>query len=319
GHGSPERSVEIELVAGRSVEITVDYPIDDHPGIRGFMVGLQEPQHTDLFAEAVELAAASDRALVVVGTDDDWETESEDRTTMQLPGRQDDLISAVAAVNPNTVVVVNAGSPVTMPWRDEVAAILYIWFPGGALGDALCDVVFGETDPGGRLPLTFPVSLSDTPAAPHYPGVDGVMRYGEGRQIGHRWYRATSTPPQFWFGHGLSYTSFEVGDVSVTGDLRDGVTVAMSITNVGSRVGVHVAQLFTSFDGDHPEMSDDVRFVGSIKVELAPHETRRVSIELDARRFSSWLSDRWEIPRGDHVIELGRSAGDVVEIGRLTI
>ena len=319
GHGSPERSVDIELVAGRSVEITIDYPIDDHPGIRGFMVGLQEPQHTDLFAEAVELAAASDRALVVVGTDDDWETESEDRTTMQLPGRQDDLISAIAAVNPNTVVVVNAGSPVTMPWRDEVAAILYIWFPGGALGDALCDVVFGETDPGGRLPLTFPVSLSDTPAAPHYPGVDGVMRYGEGRQIGHRWYRATSTPPQFWFGHGLSYTSFEVGDVSVTGDLRDGVTVAMSITNVGSRVGVHVAQLFTSFDGDHPEMSDDVRFVGSIKVELAPHETRRVSIELDARRFSSWLSDRWEIPRGDHVIELGRSAGDVVEIGRLTI
>ena len=319
GHGSPERSVEIELVAGRSVDITIDYPIDDHPGIRGFMVGLREPQHTDLFAEAVELAAASDRALVVVGTDDDWETESEDRTTMQLPGRQDDLISAIAAVNPNTVVVVNAGSPVTMPWRDEVAAILYIWFPGGSLGDALCDVVFGETDPGGRLPLTFPVSLSDTPAAPHYPGVDGVMRYGEGRQIGHRWYRATSTPPQFWFGHGLSYTSFEVGDVSVTGDLRDGVTVAMSITNVGSRVGVHVAQLFTSFDGDHPEMSDDVRFVGSSKVELAPQETRRVSIELDARRFSSWLSDRWEIPRGDHVIELGCSAGDVVEIGRLTI
>ena len=149
--------------------------------------------------------------------------------------------------------------------------------------------------------------------------VDGVMRYGEGRQIGHRWYRATSTPPQFWFGHGLSYTSFEVSDVSVTGDLCDGVTVSMSITNVGSRVGVHVAQLFTAFDGDHPEMSDDVRFVGSIKVELAPHETRRVSIELDARRFSSWLSDRWEIPHGDHVIELGRSAGDVVEIGRLTI
>ena len=89
--------------------------------------------------------------------------------------------------------------------------------------------------------------------------------------------------------------------------------------SVGSRVGIHVAQLFTSFDGDNPEMSDDVRFVGSIKVELAPHETRRVSIELDARRFSSWLSDRWEIPRGDHVIELGCSAGDVVEIGRLTI
>ena len=100
---------------------------------------------------------------------------------MQLPGRQDDLISAIAAVNPNTVVVVNAGSPVTMPWRNEVSAIFTLWFPGGALGDALCDVVFGETDPGGRLPLTFPVSLNDL-GFPHYPGVDGVMRYGEGRQ-----------------------------------------------------------------------------------------------------------------------------------------
>ena len=318
-HGSPERSVEIVLEAGREIEISIEYPLDDHPGIRGYSVGLRPPERTDLMAQAVELAAASDRVLLVVGTDDDWETESEDRTTMQLPGRQDELISAVAAVNPNTVVVVNAGSPVTMPWRDEVEAILYIWFPGGALGDALRDVVFGEIDPGGRLPLTFPTALEDTPAAANYPGVDGKMHYGEGRQIGYRWYRSTNTEPQFWFGHGMSYSEFEVTGASVAGDISEEVVVNATVTNTGSRRGVHVVEVFSSYEGDHDEMANDFRFVGCAKVELDAGESCPVTVSLSPRRFSSWISGAWNIPRGDFAIQLGRSAGDLAEIGRISV
>lgn len=318
-YGSPERFAPVELVAGQTIEITIEYPLDDHPGIRGFSVGLRPPERGDLIAEAVALAQASDRVLLVVGTDDDWETESEDRTTMQLPGRQDELISAVAAVNPNTIVVVNAGSPITMPWRDEVGAILYIWFPGGALGDALRDVVFGEADPAGRLPTTFPVSLSGTPAASHYPGVDGKMHYGEGRQIGYRWFRASGREPQFWFGHGLSYTSFEVRDFSLTGDVHNGVAVQATVCNTGLRRGVHVVELFTSYEGDAPEQSVEFRFAGCAKVDLEAGETCAVTIDLEPRRFSSWISDRWEVPRGHYVIHQGPSAGEAVEIGRITV
>ncbi len=317
-YGSPERSVEIDLEAGREVEISVEYPLDDHPGIRGYSVGLRPPEQTDLVAQAVALAATSDRVLLVVGTDDDWETESEDRATMRLPGRQDELISAVAAVNPNTVVVVNAGSPVTMPWRDEVGAILYIWFPGGALGDALRDVVFGEVDPGGRLPLSFPKALGDTPAAANYPGVDGKMHYAEGRQIGYRWYRSTNTEPQFWFGHGMSYTEFDVSGASVNGDISEEVVVNATVKNVGSRRGVHVVEVFSFYEGDHEAMSGDFRFVGCAKVELDVGESCPVTISLSPRRFSSWISGAWNIPEGDFVIHLGRSAGDLAEIGRIS-
>lgn len=318
-YGSPERSVEIDLEARREIEITIEYPLDDHPGIRGYSVGLRPPERTDLVAQAIELATAADRVLLVVGTDDDWETESEDRTTMQLPGRQDELISAVAAVNPNTVVVVNAGSPVTMPWRDEVGAILYIWFPGGALGDVLRDVIFGDADPGGRLPLTFPTALDDTPAAANYPGVDGKMHYAEGRHIGYRWYRSTKTEPQFWFGHGMSYTEFEVAGASVTGEIGEEVVVHATVTNIGSRRGVHVVEVFSSYEGDHEEMAEDFRFVGIAKVELDIGESCPVTVSLSPRRFSSWISGEWEIPSGDFLIHLGRSAGDLVEIGRISL
>ena len=318
-YGSPERCATVDLVAGQTIEITIDYPLDDHPGIRGFSVGLRPPERADLVAEAVALAEASDRVLLIVGTDDDWETESEDRTTMQLPGRQDELVSAVAAVNPNTVVVVNAGSPITMPWRDEVAAILYIWFPGGALGDALRDVVFGEADPAGRLPTTFPVSLNETPAASNYPGVDGKMHYREGRQIGYRWYRTSGTEPQFWFGHGLSYTSFEVRDISLSSDAQNGVAVQATVCNTGLRRGVHVVELFTSYEGDDPQQSEEFRFAGCAKVELEAGETCAVTIDVGPRRFSSWISGQWETPRGDYLIHLGESAGEVVEIGRVVV
>src|SRR6476469_8731380 len=136
---------------------------------------------------------------------------------MDLPGYQDELIRRVAAANPRTVVVSNAGSPVSMPWLDEVAAVLQVWFPGEALGDAVADVLLGDEEPGGRLPVTIPRALADTPAFDHHPGRDGRAVYAERRLIGYRWYDTRDIEPRFPFGHGLGYTTFELAAATVTG------------------------------------------------------------------------------------------------------
>ncbi|MGA1566256.1 MAG: glycoside hydrolase family 3 protein [Ilumatobacteraceae bacterium] len=318
-YGSPERFGSVHLDAGRAVNIEVRYLLDDHPGIRAVSVGFRPPSGDDPVAEAVRVAASADRVLCIVGTDDDWETESVDRTTIDLPGRQNELIEAVSAVNPHTVVVVNAGSPVAMPWRDSVAAVMQIWFPGGALGESLADVIHGEVDPGGRLPLTFPASLDSTPAAPYYPGTGGRAVYGEGREIGHRWYRSSGTEPLFWFGHGLSYTDFDVSDVATSGVPAEGVTVSARIRNVGDRRGVHVAQVYASYEGDHPEMGEEFRLVGFAKVELDADAETMVNIKIGPRRWSSWIDGGWQLVSGRHVLHLGRSAGDTSAVASFDV
>ncbi|MEY2973991.1 MAG: beta-glucosidase protein [Actinomycetota bacterium] len=318
-YGSPERLASVDLVAGREVRVEIDYPLAPHPGIRALSVGFRPPVTSDPVAEAVALAAASDRVLLVVGTDDDWETESEDRTDIALPGRQDELIAAVAAANPNTVVVINAGSPVSMPWLDSVAAVMQIWFPGGAIGSALADVVLGAADPGGRLPVTFPRALADTPAAEHHPGRDGHAVYAEGPAIGHRWYLSQVIDPLFWFGHGLSYTTTEWSAPDVTGSPEGGVTVRLQVTNTGDRAGVDVVQVYV--ESPEPDGSDRAltRFVGSAKVELAPGETADVAIPIEARRFMAWHGGQWVLPVGQHRLHVGRSAGDLGPATVLTV
>jgi beta-glucosidase len=318
-YGSPERFASVDLVAGREVLVEIDYPIAPHPGIRALSVGFRPPVTSDPVAAAVAAAAAADQVLLVVGTDDDWETESEDRTDIALPGRQDELIAAVAAVTPNTVVVVNAGSPVSMPWLDAVGAVMYAWFPGGAIGEAIADVVLGIADPGGRLPVTFPRALADTPAAEHHPGRDGHAVYAEGRAIGHRWYLSQVIDPLFWFGHGLSYTSTEWSPPEVTGSPDTGVTVRLRVTNTGDRTGVDVVQVYV--ESPEPDGSDRAltRFVGSAKVELAPGESREVAIAIEARRFMAWHEGRWVVPTGQHRVHVGRSAGDLGPATVLTV
>ena len=318
-YGSPERLAEVPLEAGREVTVTIDYPIDDHLGIRALAVGFRPPPGDDPVAEAVAVAARADRVLLVVGTDDDWETESMDRESIALPGRQDELVSAVAAVNANTVVVVNAGSPVSMPWVSEVAAVMQVWFPGAAIGEALADVVLGEEEPGGRLPVTFPRTLEDTPAFEHYPGSDGRAVYGEGRLLGHRWFSATGREPLFWFGHGLSYSSFSVECQSVSGDPIAGVEVSVRVVNTGDRVGSEVVQVYAGHEPIAGGLAGDgLRLVGFDKVRLEPGAERTVSITLAPRRFASW-SDGWVVPAGEHVISVGRSSVDRVESARLRV
>ncbi len=188
------------------------------------------------------MAAArdADAAVVVVGTNDDVESEGFDRTSLALPGRQDELVSAVAAANPRTVVVVNAGAPVLMPWRDEVAAVLWAWLPGQEGGDAVADVLIGAAEPGGRLPTTFPAS-HDGVLSP-VPAEDGTLDYAEGTAIGYRHY--TSAQVAYPFGHGLGYTTWEYESLTVSGGVAE-----VTVHNTGSRVSARSSSATRSTAG----------------------------------------------------------------------
>lgn len=316
GLGSQEMVATLECEAGVARHVQVEVAFEERAQLRGLLVGARAPIVDDMIERAV--AAARDTtgvAVVVVGTNADWETEGEDRETMALPGAQDELISRVAAVNPRTVVVINAGSPVTMPWLDDVAAVLLVWFPGEEFGEALADVLLGIAEPGGRLPITIPRRLDDTPAFAHHPGRDGRAKYGEGLLIGHRWYDAHSIEPAFIFGHGLGYTTWELGIANVVGDIATGIRVEVPVRNIGSRDGSTVVQCYVE-----PLAATAGRPVrtlqGFAKVASAAGTEAQAVIELDTRAFSRWdvAAHDWVVPAGDYAILLGWSAAELSQV-----
>jgi beta-glucosidase len=317
GYAAPERRVTLELEAGRAYAVAVEYPVAAGEVFRGFAIGARHVPADDPIAKAARLAAGADAAVVVVGTDEFWETEADDRTTMSLPGDQDALVSAVAAVNPHTVVVVNSGSPVTMPWLDDVAAVVQLWFPGQELGDALAAVLAGDEEPGGRLPVTFPRSLDETPAAPYYPPIDGRSVYGERQLIGYRWFDRTGIEPLFPFGHGLGYTTFSITPRRVAGSTADGATVAVDVTNTGERAGSEVVQVYVeAIDGDARR---PLRQLAAFRrVRLDPGSTETVELELPARRFQAWRDGGWQPAAASFRIAVGRSSRELVEAGSVT-
>jgi beta-glucosidase len=318
GLGSHEHRATIELEAGRAYEIDVDYPVVPDQLIRGMSFGARTVETGDPIARAVEAAASADVAVVVVGTSAEFESEGEDRTTMSLPGEQDALVAAVVAANPNTVVVLNCGSPVTMPWLDDVPAVLQIWFPGQELGEALADVLTGAAEPGGRLPTTFPRDLAETPAAPFYPGTDGTAVYGEGLLIGHRWYDRNDVEPLFPFGHGLGYTTMTIAPAGVDGGLGSSVTVSVDVTNTGERGGSEVVQVYVEQPGDDP--ARPVRQLAAFqRVEVDAGVTAHADIVVPARAFRRWSADGWIVPAGEHRILVGRSSRSLEPVGTLDL
>jgi beta-glucosidase len=314
GYAAPERRVTIELEAGRAYAIEVDYPLAVAEVFRGFAVGARHVPADDPIATAAAVAATADAAVVVVGTDEFWETEAEDRTTLSLPGDQDALVTAIAAVNPHTVVIVNSGAPVTMPWLDDVAAVVQLWFPGQELGDALAAVLAGDEEPGGRLPVTFPRSLDETPAAPYYPPVDGRSVYGERQLIGYRWFDRTGVEPLFPFGHGLGYTTFTITPRRVTGSAGGGASVVVDVANTGERAGSEIVQVYVEPVGG--EAHRPVRqLAGFRRVHLDPGVTESVEIELPARRFEVWRDGAWQPAATSFRTWVGRSSRDLIDAG----
>jgi beta-glucosidase len=316
--GTAERTAEVDLEAGRSYRLMAEFSVDSDIDLAGLRIGGRPRLAPDARERAVQAAREADVAIVFVGYDGAWECEGTDRPHMDLPGDQDDLVRAVAAANPRTVVVVNAGAPVTMPWADEVAAIIQLWFPGMEGGNALADVLFGDVDPSGRLPTTFPVRVEDTPAFAHYPGVNGVVQYDEGLLVGYRHYDKAGVAPRFGFGHGLSYTRFEYGHLRVSG--HGPFQVSVDITNVGPRRGCEVVQLYVrnpAADADTPEK--ELREF--VKVDLQPGATRAVNFELSARAFAHWdesLHD-WSVQPGEREILVGSSARDIRRLAQIRV
>ncbi|HKN54698.1 MAG TPA: glycoside hydrolase family 3 C-terminal domain-containing protein [Amycolatopsis sp.] len=252
--------------------------------------------------EAVALAELSEVAVIVVGTTSDVESEGFDRTSLVLPGRQDELVTRVAAVNPRTVVVVNAGSPVEMPWRHDVAAVLLTWFPGQSGGGALADVLLGVREPGGRLPTTWPDRLADCPVHQVRPE-DGVLGYKEGVFIGHRAWARAANPPAYWFGHGLGYTTWEYETLDVT-SADGGAHVRVRIRNTGTRKGREVVQVYLvpSLPGDRPERW----LAGFASVEAGPGDSVVAEIEVEARAVSTWDAG-WRHVGGEYTVEASHS------------
>lgn len=314
----PWASTPIEVAAGVPVEIEVTLELADRdPGARtvfALHVGI-EPRDDEeaLLAEAAAVAEAADVAVVVVGTNSRVESEGHDRADLGLPRRQDDLVAAVAATGTPTVVVVNSGAPVEMPWRDRVDAIVVSWFGGQQMGQALADVLTGAAEPGGRLPTTWPAELADAPVSEVTP-VDGGLRYDEGVHLGYRAWLRAGAEPAFPFGHGLGYTTWELGDLAVAaGPGPDGhgagAEVEVTVTNTGDRAGKQVVQAYLS----RPASAVDrpVRWLaGHTVVRLDPGRSERVAIGLPARAFAHW-DDGWRQEPGVYHVAVGTS---VVEL-----
>ena len=311
GAGSSEIGAEIALGPGDH-----DLEVEFHPfpsaAVSGVTVGHQAPQVDDLFERAVAAAAAAEVCVVVVGTNAEWESEGSDRLTMSLPGRQDELIEAVSRINPRTIVMVNAGSPVSMPWAENVAAICQTWFSGQEAGDALADVLVGRSDPGGRLPVTIPFALRDTPAYLAHPPLDGRALYGEGTFVGHSWYDARGIEPRYPFGFGLSYTSFAWGEPRVVRRGRS-VDIVVPVTNTGSRRGREVVQVYVSVTTPAFRRPERV-LAGFAATELEVGQSVEVVVSLDPRSWSHWgaESGEWEPEKGVIVAAVARSSRDIV-------
>jgi len=336
----PELRAPVELEAGREVEVQIEdhlpaslesgREVEARPGAQGipttrvhsarlviFRLGIAPaPDEEAMIAEAVEAAGRSTAAVVVVGSVESSDSEGYDRDSLALPGRQDELVRRVAAANPRTVVVVNSGAPVLMPWADEVAAILQVWLPGQAMGEAIADVLLGVAEPGGRLPVTIPRREADCPVLGAEPNF-GRLEYAEGLLMGYRGYDHAGTEPLFCFGHGLGYTDWEyVALRPATAELKPGedLTVAVTVRNIGGRAGREIVQLYVE---PTPGAGDGTRplrvLTAFAPVDAGPGEEATVSLTVPSRAFARFdeSAHGWSWPSASWRLRAGRSSRDL--------
>jgi beta-glucosidase len=300
GAGSALVHSEFAVEGGRPYRLEVDlWPRSAASPILGVRIVAGPPVAADEFDRAVTAARQSDVAVVVVGSNGSWESEGFDRPDLALPGRQRELVEAVTAANPRTVVVVNAGSPVELPWATAAGAVLVTWYPGEEGADAIADMLLGLTEPSGRLPVSFPGRIEDTPAYGHYPGAEGKVVYGEGVFVGYRHYETAGVAPQFPFGHGLSYTTFAFGPPTLT-RTTGGHSLTIDLANTGGRPGSEVVQVYARADEPTIARPDRV-LVAFAKVALDAGERRTVTLEIEDRALA-----RWDVDRHDFVADPGR-------------
>ena len=310
-------TAKVELKGGKAYAIKVEYYWKGGPRWRSVMLGHQPPRPSDPIVEAVNLAKKADLVVVIAGLNSEWESEGFDREDMKLPGDQDKLIKKIAKANKNTIVVLNVGSPVEMPWINRVPAVLQLWYNSQEQGNALADVLFGDVNPSGKLPTTFPVRLEDNPAYINYPGENGRVRYGEGIFVGYRYYDKKDVAPRFPFGHGLSYTKFKYSNLRLSAQFitpSDTLKIKVDVTNIGKIVGKEVVQLYVR-DVKSTFARPEKELKAFAKIELKPKQTKTVTLTLDREAF--WYFDvvknAWNIEPGEFEILVGASSRDIGE------
>jgi beta-glucosidase len=309
----PEVRVRVPLQAGKEVEVRVEFRPDER--FVTMRLGIA-PQVEDevLLDEAARAAAKSDVAVVVVGSADGTESEGYDRETMVLPGRQDELVRRVAAANANTVVVVNSGMPVLMPWVDEVAAIIQVWFPGQAFGDALADVLLGAVEPGGRLPVSVPRVEADSPVFSAHPEAGDVI-YSEGLLVGYRGFDRNGSEPLFCFGHGLGYADWAYESLTAaTESIAAGqdLQLVATVRNTGLRAGREVVQLY--LEGPDGDPDRPLRVLAAFAaIGAKPDEQVEARLNVPARSFACFDEGRreWVWQPGTYTVRAGRSSRDL--------
>ncbi|MET8102717.1 glycoside hydrolase family 3 C-terminal domain-containing protein [Streptomyces sp. NPDC005236] len=310
----------IQLTAGKTVDITVEYSTKD--------VGFYGPsmklcwQPDSLIPEAVEAAKKADVAVVFVNN---YSGEAFDRDDLSLPGDQNQLITAVAAANPNTVVVLNTSGPMLMPWLGKVKRVLQAWYQGAAGGTSIANILYGDAEPGGRLPVTFPADEQQGPATytgGKNDGAGGSIVYDEGIYVGYKWYDKHHATPLFPFGHGLSYTSFshDKPRVHTLGRGDQAAEVSVEVRNTGRRPGSDVVQVYI---GHLPTRTDTPArtLAGFARVDLEAGRRKSVSVTVSRRTLSYWdeAENRWVTPTGKVSVYVGRSAADLDHAGTITV
>lgn len=311
----------VELQAGRAHQVVIEFATKDFAtlGLAAFAAGIGLPLGDQAIAEAAALAASAETAIVCIGRSGEWDTEGSDLPSITLPGRQNELVAAIARANPNTIVVLQTGGPVEMDWIGSVAALLQAWYPGQEAGNAIADVLTGAAEPTGRLPQTFPARWSDNPTqsqdAEIYPGLDGKVRYEEGIFVGYRHYDRHGIKPLFPFGFGLGYTDFTLSDLQVddTAFEADGaVTVTVTLTNSGARDGASVVQLYVC-DDEASDPRPEKELKAFAKAWLKAGQSTKLTLRLDARAFAFFRpqSKHWLLENGSFTLRLGQSSDDL--------
>ena len=300
----------LTLRRGQPYRVRIDY-ISERSGFHQMHFGIRQPSPD--FAAAVSAARAADVAVVFVGVSRTSESEGRDRSSLTLPGRQDDLVEAVLAANPRTIVVLNNGAPLDLPWADRVPAIVEAWLPGQQGANALAQVLLGDVDPSGRLPFTFPRRLADNPAHLYYSG-GREATYGEGVFVGYRYYQQRQLAPLYPFGFGLSYTRFAYSNLQIPQrNARGQYELSVDVRNVGQRAGSEVVQLYVSDDATRAVVRPPQELKGFSKVQLAPGQQTTVRFVLSQRDLSYYdtVTHDWVLTPGTHGVAVGSSSADL--------
>ncbi|KAI4854348.1 hypothetical protein E4T44_00234 [Aureobasidium sp. EXF-8845] len=323
GCGTVEETGTKELVVGQRYKIFVRWASTNsstrakpdgvvtfgHGGFR--FAGCKRLDFETSIKEAADLARSVDQVVIFTGLSGEWESEGQDRPHMNLPPGNDDLIFAVLEANPNTVVVVQSGTPVAMPWADKAKAIVQAWFGGNETGNGIADVLYGDVNPSGKLPLTMPRRIQDNPAYINYRCEGGRTLYGEDVYVGYRWYENVEIAPLFPFGHGLSYTSFNMSDPQVSQEGSSNLNVSCQVANIGTRAGAQVVQVYIAAPKSKHVGRPVKELKGFSRVSLEAGETKGVNVDIDLVQATSYwdeIEDRWCSEAGTYKIMVGDSS-----------